>query len=95
MPASFERQMGLTRNEFLRTLPEAVGHPDYRIDGDRIEIEDPAGPILIQLGPAEERLIGMLRLPLIRVVFQFGGMHRADRERFMSRFERHFQRGGG
>ena len=95
MQFSFERHMGLTRAEFLRSLPEALGHPHYRIDGDRIEIEDPAGPIRILLGPAEERRIGMLRLPVIRVGFQFGEMPRTERDRFMGRFERYFQRGGG
>ena len=95
MQVCFERHMGLTRAEFLRTLPEALGHPHYSIDGDRIEIADRAGSILIRLGPPEERRIGMLRLPVTRVEFRFGAMPEAERERFMARFERYFQRGGG
>ena len=95
MLVRFEREMGLTRAEFLRSLPEAVGHPHYRIAGDRIEIADPAGPILILLGPAGERRIGKLRLPVTRVEFRFGQMAAVARDRFMARFERYFQRGGG
>ncbi len=87
--------MGLTRAEFLRSLPEAVGHPNYRIEGDRIEIADSAGPILILLVPARARRIGMLSLPVTRVEFRFGEMPQAQRDRFMTRFERYFQRGGG
>jgi hypothetical protein len=95
MEVRFARAMGLTRAEFLRSLPEAVGHRRYRIDGDRIEIADSAGPILILLGPAGVRRIGMLSLPVIRVEFRFGEMSQAQRDRFMTRFERYFQRGGG
>jgi hypothetical protein len=95
MPVSFGRDMGLTHAEFLRSLPEAVGHPHYRIEGDRIEIADSAGPIIILLQPAGVRRVGMLSLPVTRVEFRFGEMPRAQRDRFMARFERYFQRGGG
>ena len=91
-----QRAEALQPGDELAIWPaEALGPPRYRIDGDRIEIADSAGPILIRLGPTTERRIGMLRLPVTRVEFRFAEMPQAERERFMARFERYFQRGGG
>lgn len=95
METRFTREMGLTRDEFLRCLPRALGHSHYRVDGERISIDDPAGPIEIFLRTGAERRIALLRLPVTRVEFRFDRFPAADRERFMARFERYFQRGGG
>jgi len=93
--AHFTREMGITPDEFLRTLPDALGHGEYSIQGSEILIRDPAGQVRIILHPTRQRRLGMLALPLTPVEFSFGGLEKTDRERFMFRFERYFQRGGG
>ena len=93
--AHFTREMGLTAEEFLRTLPDAVGHRQYRVQGGRILIRTGGGWVKILLHPTRERRLGMMALPVTPVEFSFHCLDPEERERFMTRFERHFQRGGG
>ena len=95
MEAQFTREMGITPDEFRRTLPDAVGHEKYSIQGNEILIRDPGGRVRIVLHPTGVRRLGMLALPVTPVEFAFEGLDQSDRERFMDRFERYFQRGGG
>ena len=87
--------MGLTRSDFLRTLPAAVAPLDYRVDQDLVTIDHPAGRIEISLRPATERRLGSFRLPVVPMQFRFTGLDPAQRQSFMQRFDLHFQRGGG
>jgi len=93
--AHFTREMGLTPDELLRTLPDAVGHEDYRIQGSEILIRCGGGRVRMLLHPTRERRLGMLTLPVTPVELSFEDLDPGERERFMTRFERHFQRGGG
>jgi hypothetical protein len=93
--AHFTREMGLTADEFLRTLPDAIGHGDYRIQGSEILIRDAGGGVRILLHATRQRRLGMLALPVTPVEFSFQGLDPGERAQFMTRFERHFQRGGG
>lgn len=87
--------MGLTINEFLRTLPAAVKPLDFELNGNSISIVHSQGSILIDLHPTEERRIASMRLPSTRVDFEFNGISTAERGAFMQRFELYFHRGGG
>lgn len=91
----FTRQMGLTLEEFLRSLPAAVEPLEYRIQGRHILITHPQGHIEIQLHPTGERRIASLVIPITPVEFSFTGLNEAQRCHFMSRFDRYFHRGGG
>jgi len=93
--ADFIREMGLDRAEFLRLLPAAVAPRPYRLEGDSIRVEDPAGCVRIRLHPTTERRIAGLGLPVTRVEFRFQGLDETARRIFMEQFGRHFQRGGG
>jgi len=94
-PEHFSRQMGMTRREFMRTLPAAVaplpshGHPEG------VTIEHPAGEIRIGLQEGPERRIAALSLPVLLVNFQFSGLDEDQRASFMERFDLSFHRGGG
>lgn len=90
-----DREMGLTPAEFLRTLPAALGHDRYVVEGDDVFIEDPAGPIRIRLQPADPRRIAMLEVPVTRVEMEFGTMEEVHRVGFLARLETYFRRGGG
>jgi len=93
--AHFTREMGLTPEEFLRTLPGAIGHEDYRVQGGEILVSSSGGRVKILLHPTRQRRLGMLALPVTPVEFSFQDLDPAEQQRFMTRFERHFQRGGG
>lgn len=95
MEAHFTREMGLTPGEFLRTLPNAIGQAEYCVQGDEIVIRSGSGRVRILLHPTLQRRIGMLALPVTPVEFSFQGLDPEERKQFMTRFERHFQRGGG
>lgn len=95
MEAHFTREMGLTADEFLRILPDAIGHGEYRVQGRKILIRAGSGWVKILLHPTRERRLGMLTLPVTPVQFSFPCLDPGERERFMTRLERHFQRGGG
>ena len=93
-PLRFTREMGVTREEFLRTLPAAVAPLPWELDGDRVLIHHPAGSIRITLFPRPPRRIAALRLPVLGVTFQFT-VPSAARRAFMTRFDLAFHRGGG
>jgi len=87
--------MGLTAEEFLRTLPDAIGHGEYAVQGSEILIRSGGGRVRILLHSTRDRRLGVLALPATPVEFFFEHLEPGERERFMTRFERHFQRGGG
>jgi len=89
------RDMGLTWDDFFRTLPHALGHRRYQIRGGEIYIEHQGGRIQIVLQPTAERRLGRLVLPTTRVDFLFRDLAEDERSRFMDRLQRYFQRGGG
>ncbi|WP_052761103.1 hypothetical protein [Sedimenticola thiotaurini] len=95
VPVHLRRDMGLTLADFTRSLPGAIEPLTYRTEGRVFTIEHPAGSIVITLGETGERRIASLSLPVTPVEFQFNGLDETDRQRFMDRFDRYFQRGGG
>jgi hypothetical protein len=44
---------------------------------------------------AAPRVIGLVRIPVLRVSFRFAGLDDAQRYTFMQRFDLYMQRGGG
>jgi hypothetical protein len=44
---------------------------------------------------AEDRVIGLVRMPRFLVSFRFAGLDEAQRYAFMKRFDLYTQRGGG
>jgi hypothetical protein len=87
--------MSLTREDFRRTLPAAVGALPHRWEGDRVTIAADGGQIVITLTDQPARALGSLRLPVLAVEFRFEGFTPDTVAAFMTRFDRHFQRGGG
>lgn len=92
---TFSRELGLTHAEFFRSLPPAIAQRPCTIEGNRVVIEHGDGRVEIELGPRQDRRIASLRLPYLVARFTFIGLSGSEREQFMARFERYFQRGGG
>ncbi len=89
------REMGLSRQEFFRTLPTVVENLSSKIEGNRITIGWFRGSVVINLGSETDRKLGSLTVPTMNVEFQFIGLNPSDRDGFLAHFDRYFQRGGG
>lgn len=90
-----QRDMGLTLSDFVRSLPPAIAPLAYRQEGRIFTIVHPHGSIIITLGETGQRRIASLSLPVTPVEFEFVGLDTSDRDHFLQRFDRYFQRGGG
>ena len=95
MSSSFGRKVQLTRVEFLRQLPDAIGELDYRVDGDDIVIGDGSKLIRIKLTDLGTQELGSLELPMQHVDFSFANMADSEVEDFMNRWDDHKLRMGG
>ena len=97
VPEHFQRDMGYSEKEFFRVLPAALGSFVYHREGDRLHIHRPDdSPALeLRIEALPDRRLGAFRIERIAVEFLFSDMSAQQRSEFMSRFDRHFQRGGG
>jgi len=89
------REMALTRKDFFRILPRAVGENTYSIDADGATVNVAGGVGAISLGPQQVRKIALMEVPWCRVDFQAKGLTDTQFEEFSEHFHRRFQRGGG
>jgi hypothetical protein len=90
-----ERLMGLSHQEFLRSLPAAAAGMECRVEGADILLSAPEGRVRIELGPERQMRLGSLLLPQTPVRLSFDGFTGESREAFLRRFDVAFQRGGG
>jgi hypothetical protein len=89
------REMGLTHQDFFRTLPKVLDDRAFQITDTTVTVWEAERRLMIFLSPQRERRIAMLRLPITEVSLHFVGYSELEVDRFMNRFARHFQRGGG
>ncbi|MCU7905270.1 MAG: hypothetical protein KZQ76_05310 [Candidatus Thiodiazotropha sp. (ex Epidulcina cf. delphinae)] len=89
--------MSITHAEFLRSLQPLRQHYRYRLEegGKRIVISDRRLSVEISLGAEGESELGALKMPSTRVALIFRGSDSSEMERFRSRFDLCFRRGGG
>jgi hypothetical protein len=88
-------EMGITRAEFLRLLPVAVGHAPWRIEGDDISGEGTRLSWRIRLKEKAGRRFGAVEIPVLEVALDLEGASEAGCAEFLSRFLLGFQRAGG
>jgi len=90
------KEMGLTYSDFFRSLSQLPGgwvHETYS-DGATLKYAD--GTIKVLLGPQRERrLSALVKIPFIEVIFKYVDLSEAEIDRFQSRFDLTFHRGGG
>ena len=89
------RDMALTRKDFFRILPRAVGSNSYEVDADGATVNVGGGVVSISLGPQQVRKIALMEVPWCQVNFEAKGLTDAEFEEFSEHFHRRFQRGGG
>lgn len=88
-------EMGITRAEFLRLLPEAVGHAGWRIQGDDVAGEGTRPSWRIRLNEKAGRRFGAVEIPVLEVTLDLEGASETECAVFVSRFLLGFQRAGG
>ena len=86
-------EMSLSREEFFRFLPAAVG--PFRVDGDMVRRTDGIPAWAIRLVPLADHCVGSIVVPRHRVDIVLEGCTEAEGEAFMHRFHRAFMRAGG
>ncbi len=89
--------MGYNEKEFFRVLPPAIGEFKHTREGNRVHISHAENNQALDLviTPLPDRQLGAFRIQHIDVLFSFSNMTEEQRNRFMYRFDRRFQRGGG
>lgn len=94
-PPTFRRalEMSITRAEFLRLLPAAVGAFD--VDGDAMRSSGPGPAWTIRLVPLADHRLGAVAFPRHRVEIEVDAASEAAGDAFVERFRRAFLRGGG
>lgn len=96
MSVVIERDMAITWEEFKRVLPDAAGEVPYRLAERCVEFTlSPRDTLQVVLGETGERRIASITLPSTPVTFTYEGAQADLFERFLARFDRYFQRGGG
>lgn len=99
MPSSentIRKEMGYTREDFMRLLPKAVGHAEMTIRDDEVQVrEGDSKTIRIEIGQESERRIGFFRIPKLPVTLHFSGYDQSGVAFALERFARAFQKGGG
>jgi hypothetical protein len=93
MPVERTLEMSLSREEFFRLLPAAVG--PFEVDRGIVRWSGADRGWTIRLVPLDERQMGRMSVPRHRVELVLEGYSPPEGEAFMERFVRGFLRGGG
>lgn len=87
--------MCISREEFLRLLPAAVGPAWIEKEAGLFCGGDGGQGWTLRLLPRSDRRLGSVILPRHQIDLRFEGYLDEEVEAFMVRFHRGFQRGGG
>jgi hypothetical protein len=92
---ALQREMGCTREEFVRWLPGATRHAPMQITADRAVAHAGEATVEISFTQAEPRRIGLVSIPVLNVSFRFSGAGAGAYRQFMAYFDLYTKRGGG
>jgi len=88
-------EMSLSREDFLRLLPGAVGSAEFQEEDGVFSASEGVRRWSIRLSPLANRRLGSVVLPRQAVEISLEGHSEAEAGTFLERFHRGFQRGGG
>ena len=92
---NIDREMGCTREDFLRWLPGATRHAPIRIAEDKAIVQAGEATVEISFTQAPPRRIALASMPVLRVSFRFSGAGASAYREFMAYFDLYTKRGGG
>lgn len=87
--------MSISREEFLRLLPGAVGSVMAAREDGTFRGTDGPRSWSLRLVPLGHLSLGSMKLARHRIELQLKGYSEVEAEAFLARFQRGFQRGGG
>lgn len=98
---SITKIMSLSREEFEVSFARVVGDVAAVLAGadarsSRYEVPLPSGYAVVTVEPLEPQMMGgLVALPRCQVSIDFAEAPLSERQAFLNRFDRAFQRGGG
>jgi hypothetical protein len=92
---ALHREMGCTRDEFVRWLPGATRHAPMQINGDKAVVHAGQATVEISFMQTAPRTIALVSTPVLRVSFRFSGAGTGAYREFMTYFDLYTNRGGG
>lgn len=95
MNRKFSREMGFTRDEFFRLLPNALNGRAHQLDAAGVSVNAAPGSVRIDVGEQQYRHIASISMPYVKVDFEFTDFNDTDQFEFMRYFDLRYQRGGG
>lgn len=87
--------MAITRAEFLRLLPAAVGHEPCQVHGDVVTAAGEPPAWRIEIAERAGRAFGPVALPVLTVRLTLDGASAEEARAFERRFLLAYQRAGG
>lgn len=87
--------MSISHAEFFRTLRPLLEGEDHELRDDGVTLRRGAARIEIRLGPEGRRELGNFGLPRTVVELVFESLPANQADRFLTRFDTRFRRGGG
>lgn len=92
---ALQREMGCTREEFVRWLPGATRHAPIEMHADKAVVH--AGDVTVRIAYTQglPRKIGLVSIPVLNVSFRFSGAQASAYRGFMAYFDLYTKRGGG
>jgi hypothetical protein len=89
------REMGCTREEFVRWLPGATRHAPMQMHADKAVVQAGEATVEISFTQASPRRIALVSMPVLKVSFRFSGAGASAYREFMAYFDLYTRRGGG
>ena len=92
---ALQREMGCTREEFLRWLPGAARHAPIQLTANKAMVHAGGATVEISFIQAPPRSIARVSTPVLKVSFRFSGARASAYREFMAYFDLYTKRGGG
>jgi hypothetical protein len=94
-PEQFEREMSCTEAEWLHWLGAALGACPYVLGDGFVRAQFVPGSLNLRWCVVAPLRVALIRMPRLRVRFEFDGLDELRRQQFMRRFDLYMLRGGG
>ena len=92
---ALRREMGCTREEFVRWLPGATRHAPMQLHANKAVVQAGEATVEISFTQAPPRRIALISMPVLKVSFRFSGAAAGAYREFMAYFDLYTRRGGG
>ncbi|MBN33810.1 MAG: hypothetical protein CMM46_03360 [Rhodospirillaceae bacterium] len=89
------KDMAITVPDFFRLLPRALDERNHTITGYTVSVGTADKGVVIAIEPVVPRRIALIVVERCTVTLTFTGMAEEERDAFLFRFDRAYQRGGG